>query len=307
MWARLAPTLLAIAFLPVISAVADGKPVALVGDAGEAVVLRSEITDFAKIRTEIPTKGKTLAPAAWTNYAAVAIVGSAKGADLSDPTDADAAVAYVRGGGTLILTGDAYGRLSTNAAASARVLFDFPALEAWKMSKMTVGAGEVYCVTQSISGVKKAFRAAKKPLGEADDKGRFELTEEGRLLQELTASMRVAFASLKDVDRDVLTSSWGIKPLGPIGLLGNKPPEVKKPAFGRRPVYAKGLRIAGEGVGKVVVLYPNFRPWSKTRAKTDEPELAKELAWHIKEMCPAADVELRLYKSDDQKSEPKAE
>mgnify|MGYP000848489215 CR=1 FL=1 len=286
---------------------AAGKPVALVGDVGEALIVRCEITDSGKIRTEIPTDGKGLAPARWGDYAAVAIIGAAEGADLSDSAASDAARDYVKGGGTLILTGEAFARLAPNAADSARPLLDFKDFAAWKVSKLELGAGAVYCTTQSLSGVRKEFRAANKSLGEADDKGNYDLTEEGRLLRELTEGMRVAFASVKNVDRSVPTSSWGVKPLGKIGTLGEEEPVVKPPVFGKRPTYAKGLKVAGEGVGQVVVLHPRVKPWKQTGIRTDEPQIAKELAWHLKEMCPAADVTLRLFRPDDKRTEPKAE
>ena len=282
-----------------LAALGAPRPVALVGDMGEAVTLRSEITDGAKVATEAFPNGKWLAPSKWSDYAAVAIVGSGAGSfaigdDLSDESAATAARRYVEQGGTLILTGEAYGRLSTNAAASAQSLFAFGDLAPFKISKLARGEGCVFCTTQSVNQLRKDFRKAKIPLGEADDKGNYDLTPAGVQMRDYVERLRELFAGLKGVSRDVPASAWGVKPLGPAGHLQYAKPELKPVTFKKRTVYKQGLKVAGEGVGKVVISYPLYKGYAPGRTRTDEDFIAKELAWHLRKMCPTIDLELRL-------------
>ena len=138
-------------------------------------------------------------------------------------------------------------------------------------------------------------------LGEADDKGNYVLSESAR--QELAKYTNVVAEAMAPA----YAAGWGTVPLGPDKpTLNIKGGADKEPVFGKRPVYGRGMKIAGDGV-KLVIVYEwtNRNTWAADRVYSTRRNLANELAWHVRRMCPAADIELREWKPGKEDTEPK--
>ena len=140
-------------------------------------------------------------------------------------------------------------------------------------------------------------------LGEADDKGNYVLSE--RSLNELAKQGPAA----TDAMAPGYAAGWGTVPLGPDKpTLHIKGGADKEPVFAKRPVYGRGLKIAGNGV-KLAIVYQwtNTSDWAARQVYTRRKNLASEFAWHVRKMCPSAEIELREWKPGKTETEPRAD
>ena len=140
-------------------------------------------------------------------------------------------------------------------------------------------------------------------LGEADDKGNYILSE--KALSELAKQGPAA----ADAMAPGYAAGWGTVPLGPDKpTLNIKGGADKEPVFAKRPTYGRGLKIAGGGT-KLVIVYQwtNTSTWAANSIYTRRKNLANELAWHVRRMCPSAEIEMREWKPGKDDTEPKAD
>ena len=82
-----------------VAAQGGGRPIALVGDGGEALTIRADVTDILPMKTEFKER-EWIAPKDWKRYAAVVLCDDVERrlgakANLDDPFVRDAAEKYV--------------------------------------------------------------------------------------------------------------------------------------------------------------------------------------------------------------------
>ena len=122
-----------------------------------------------------------------------------------------------------------------------------------------------------------ALSALSAPVeGDADERGNFEPAVPSRTSDK------------------TFGSSWGKEPLGPAKATLRISTELKnKPVFKARPAWGRGLKITGNGVRLTILHSPTVKV--RHQLPTDEAALAREFAWHVRKMCPSADVTVAVY------------
>ena len=271
-----------------LAAFGAGKPVALVGDGGEALTIRADVTDAMPIKTVFQER-QWIAPREWKKYAAVVLCDDLNKripggkATLDDMGELSAVNAYLSEGGVVIFTGPAWAQLTaTNHSEDVADTFAFSGVNGETFAKLSFGRGAAYCITNSIVGLKRLYQSTKTPLGVAGGAGEWELTEAGEHVAKLTAEYAKLFKSLKGVDTSVEKSDWGIVPLGP---MAKGPPDYtirNQPVFAKaRPTYKPGLKVIGPGLKPVIV---GEKRKNLGGHFTSSHDRAQELANYLKEM-----------------------
>ena len=286
----------------VVPCLADGKPIALVGDQAEAMLIRARVTDLIPVRTElVPNYGGDLRSSSFGQYAAIVYCNDISRAGYANVWNTQAAFAdavdFVERGGVMILTGAAVDAFpDSRCVAEAFPYFSVSGLagEAGRFTEVKRGLGSIWFCRESLYAFEKSCQEQGVALGEADAEGNWILSEAGERHAALAADYRRVFETIGDVDRDVDNGGWGVTPLGPLGALG-RVTELEHAAslsHGLREWTTDGgLCVIGPGVTPTI-LYAKRR--NDNGHLVAGPDLPQELAWHLRRMCGREAV-LREY------------
>ena len=206
---------------------------------------------------------------------------------------AEAAVRVVeRAGGGPMLWNDALTCSAAELAPDAESLVDLEFADGRRHSAATrhrVGDGAVYWLSMSYSKDDMRFSAKKKVAGEADEKGVFVLTPDGKSQAALRAFLRDVLLSVKDVDRSLPPSGWGLKPLGSPGSLVLDDTLENSPVFRPPPKRTPAFTFFGAGAKGVVVA-----PTTNSALNA----LGRELAYHLGQMVGCEVAQKRAIPKD---------
>jgi len=254
--------------------VATMKPIALVGTPAEAVRIRCDVLDRLPAKAELirnrGTKDDRLRPATFSDYAAVVFCDTCERSGYAVVWNSKQAlqtvVDYVNAGGTLVFTGAAWDKVVEGRS----------------------GGSSIQETTETIAGLLAGGRVIR--LAKYSD------AQKGAYVK--------AFRNVKGVDPEVASGGWGMVPLGEPGKYPRKLTLDRKPTFAKAPPkydFTNGLKVIGPGIRPVIYHCPRRNDRGHF---VGGPDLANELAWHLREMTGLEAAVRELPKNAKERPDP---
>ena len=130
-------------------------------------------------------------------------------------------------------------------------------------------------IKAEIEGIRAQCTKENRPLGEADEFGNYNLTDEGKRIAALEEELRKLKGETAEASEAALAQGWGTKPLGEPGTNTYGGGFKNKPEFRKAPVREPGLKLCGDGVKAAIFVDADDKAVAA---------LAREFAWHLSEM-----------------------